>query len=107
MISTFIRMLSLLLFALIVEGDAAPSCDDVPVAMRFDCFPEPDPAQNSCELRGCCWNESHTLGNKHGIVSVLFLEPQRDVTSSSLGTPSGSQKGERLIRNAISDLVYS
>jgi hypothetical protein len=36
-------MLFLLLLTFIVDADAAPLCDDVPVAMRFNYFPDPGP----------------------------------------------------------------
>eukprot|EP00118_Oscarella_pearsei_P007834 m.39311 g.39311 ORF g.39311 m.39311 type:complete len:667 (+) comp32704_c0_seq8:17-2017(+) len=45
---------------------ASPNCAEVPVSMRFDCWPEANPNENACEARGCCW----------------------DSTSLAMGTPS-------------------
>lgn len=54
------------LLSLVVVCHGAPACNDISVAMRFDCFPDLLPTREKCESRGCCWNESHVVfGNEN------------------------------------------
>ncbi|XP_076060540.1 lysosomal alpha-glucosidase-like [Oratosquilla oratoria] len=32
-------------------------CLDIPLELRFDCHPENEVSQQSCEAKGCCWKE--------------------------------------------------
>ncbi|XP_042231432.1 lysosomal alpha-glucosidase-like [Homarus americanus] len=37
--------------------DKSQQCTDIPLTMRFDCHPDNEASQTSCEERGCCWKE--------------------------------------------------
>ncbi|XP_005931267.1 maltase-glucoamylase, intestinal [Haplochromis burtoni] len=33
-----------------------PTCPNIPLGERVDCFPDPGASQAKCEARGCCWS---------------------------------------------------
>ncbi|XP_034184315.1 lysosomal alpha-glucosidase [Osmia lignaria lignaria] len=38
------------------ESGESMECNNIPVALRFDCHPEEGASELSCASRGCCWN---------------------------------------------------
>lgn len=52
-----------LTLALVVQSKSLPSpriadkaeCGNIQLAERYDCFPEINSNQQTCEARGCCW----------------------------------------------------
>lgn len=43
-------------FLFIIIFIHSEQCNNIPVALRFDCHPEEGASELSCSSRGCCWN---------------------------------------------------
>ena len=57
------RLAIISLLVVLVESQLPPpskpseeQCSNFELAERFDCWPNPNPNQENCESRGCCWN---------------------------------------------------
>ena len=42
-------------FAARQNDSCGDECPDIPNSLRFDCHPDPEVTQESCQARGCCW----------------------------------------------------
>ncbi|CAK9806680.1 Lysosomal alpha-glucosidase [Anthophora plagiata] len=40
----------------VFEIPDSTQCDNIPLELRFDCYPEDGVTELSCRKRGCCWN---------------------------------------------------
>lgn len=70
----FKQLAIIALFAVFVESQLPPpskpsqeQCSNFQQAERFDCYPLPNPNQQDCEAKGCCWNVVKDAGNTKGV----------------------------------------
>jgi Trefoil (P-type) domain len=47
-------------------------CYLVPNEQRFDCFPEGDASQTTCEARGCCWSAPSTQVREESVCPTML-----------------------------------
>lgn len=47
-------------------------CTNFEPAERFDCYPQPDPTQEKCEARGCCWDVIKIAGVSKAVPSCYY-----------------------------------
>lgn len=77
------------------------SCDNIPNAEKFDCFPRGTASADSCTQRGCCWTQTGTTNGK-----VPWCYYPKNSQSYKVISIKKFPRGEIIILNKTKPSIY-